>query len=279
MDTDDLIPGDLVPAHQDAELYNVLLRASAWADNYIEGRLGAHVATESTRARVDRDGLCWLTPANVPVRQVQAVAYGSTFQNMNALASPSVWVEDARGIAVALIPQSGSFFGALQFGSVPPPGGEIFIQYQYVAGYANTTLTASAAPGTSSLAVADGTGFQAPSVGLLGTLGGSVARIWEPGVEEAVALNSAYVSGSKTLTLANALQNAHAAGAVISEFPAEVRQAIICHAVGLLLREDVSAEEPFSGTPFGPTARMGGGKSGGLVDHAMMLLEPYRRTR
>lgn len=258
------------------------MRASGWADNYCELRLGAHTVTEQTRARPDRDGLLYLTPSNFPVRSVLALGYGSNFQEMQLLPSlTQTWVEDARGIVISLLPYSAQFIGSLQFGPVARPDSQLFIEYQYVAGYANTVLTSAVAAGGTSLNVLDPTGFVGPSTGIVGTLAGSTARIWEPGVEEAVTIASGYTAGNTTIPLASALTNPHAAGVTVSEFPAEVRQAIICHTVGLLLREDVTDDEPWPGTPFGPTARESerGGKAGGLLNHAMMLLEPYRRVR
>lgn len=281
IDSQDLVPGG-TSARQDAELANVLLRASAWADNYVEQRLGAHTVTEQTRVRPGRDGLMYLTPSNTPVRQVTALAYGSTPQNIESQSDLSgTWVEDSRGIVVSMIPYNATINSLLQFGPATRPDHELFVQYQYVAGYANTVLTGSVTAGSQSIAVADSTGFVPPSSGIVGPLPGSTARIWDPGFEEAVAVASGFTAGSLVIPLASPLANAHAAGAVVSEFPPEVRQAIICHAVALLIREDVAAEEPWSGTPFGPTARRSerGGKAGGLVDHAMMLLEPFRRIR
>jgi hypothetical protein len=60
--------------------------------------------------------------------------------------------------------------------------------------------------------------------------------------------------------------------------PPELHQAICELTVGLLMREDVSEEDPYGGTPFGPTVREShsGGKAGGLVDHAREVLLRYR---
>lgn len=281
LDTDDLISGGDQP-QQDAELYNVLLRASAWADNWCSQRLSAHTAYEQTRARVDRWGRIILHPSNVPVRQVVALAYGTDFQNLTQLTDlTQVWVEDARGIVVSAVPWRGSFSGTLEFGGTGPEGSEVYVAYQYVAGYACTTLASSASSAGSSITVADATGIQPPSTVLFGTLPGSTMRLWDPALEEAVTVSNAYTLGSTTVPLSSPLINSHAAGASVSELPAEVHQAVIELAVALLMRENVTEEEPFAGTPYGPTTRMSasGGASGGLVDHARELLEPYRRVR
>lgn len=284
LDSDDLIPGG-ASSQQDDELKNVLLRASAWADNHCNLRLGAHVVTEQMRGRVNRFGQLMLHPSNFPVRSVTNLAYGADFQRLTTISNTAqYWVENEQGIVIALFPNSGQFMGSLQFGSVAPDGGEVFVQIQYIAGYASTTLTANVTPSSSTMPVADATGFLAPSTALVGTLRGSVARVWDPGQEEAVSVNTGYtaVTGPATVPLAASFQNSHAQGVLVSEMPAEIHQAVICYAVGLLMREDVTAEEPFAHTPYGPTARKAGrnsSKAGGLVNEAECLLNPYRRRR
>lgn len=276
IDTDDLIP-EGTQAQQDAELTNVLIRASAWADGYVSQKLGAHVQFEQTRARMGRYGRIMLHPDNTPVRQVVGFAYGYDPSNMTVLSDLSgVWVENSKGIVVSVIPGRGTFTN-LEFGGGGYPGGEIFVQYQYVSGYACTTLSASAAAGASSLSVVDGTGFVAPSTALTGSLTGSTARIWEPGVEEAVTVGSNYTTGSDTLQLASPTVNPHTAGAAISEMPAEVRMGIITYAVALILRDEMGAD----GGSFGPSLRKNvtDGSPPGLIADAQNWLDRYRRTR
>ena len=287
LDVDNLIPGG-GQNQQDDELFNVLLRASKWADNFCNKRLGAHTAFEQFRTRIDRYGRVKIYPSDSPVRQVVAFAYGPDPQLMTTLTDfTQVWIEDAKGVIVSAIPFRGSFFGSLEFGMIPVQGTEIFCQIQYVAGYACTALSVSAAANSSSLVVLDPTGFQAPSTpvtGLSVSLPGSTARIWDPAAEEAVTVASI---ASNTLTLASPLANAHTvnpgvAGQVnVSELPPDIHQAVISMAVALMLREDVSDEDPFAGTPGGPALRRSasGGAAAGLLDNAYELLEPYRRVR
>ena len=294
LDVANLIPGDTNPAHQDAELFNVLLRASHWADNFCGQRLGAHVVQlEQTRARVDRYGRVKLHPSNVPVRQVTALAYGPNPQQMTTLTDfTQVWIEDARGIIVSAIPFRSTFFGSLEFGMIPTDGSEIYVQFQYVAGYASTVLSATAASGQNQITVADPTGLLAPAqlpVGLSLTLPGSTLRIWDSagsggGGEEAVTVQS--INGN-TVTLTSNLLFTHtfAAGPTgqvcVSEMPPEIHQAVVSCAVALMMREDVSDEDPFASTPYGPATRRSGsgGAAAGLLDNAYELLEPYRRVR
>ena len=284
LDSSNLIEGG-AQSQQDAELYNVLLKASVWADGYCRGDndrpwFKAHTVIEQTRSRVNRDGQVFLHPSDVPVRKVTGFAYGSDFQNMTVLSDlTQVWVEDGRGIVVSMIPNRGTFAN-LEFGNVGPSDSQVFVQYQYVSGYASTTLSAAVSANATSVQVADATGFVGPSTGLLGTLSGSTVRIWDPGVEEAVAVTSPYTAGATTIPLAAGLRNAHQAGAGVSELPADVKQAVIAYAVALLMRQDVSSEEPFGNAPGGPSLRSSSGPpSGGLVYDAEQWLNPYRRVR
>jgi hypothetical protein len=265
---------------QDAELLNVLLRASSWADNYCNQRLQAHLEYEQMRAQMDRHGRLYLHPKSTPVRQVTGLAYGFNFQSLTVLEDlTQIWVEDSRGIVASVIPLRGMWSGSLEFGGSGFSGAECFVELQYVAGFANTTLAATAAQGASSLTVTDPTGIQPPASGTFTTLSGSTLRIFDPALEEAVTVSTGYEQGQATVPLTGELVNTHAAGAGISELPPEVKQAVCCLAVALLMREDVTAEDPFPSTPFGPTLRRGRGQAGGLVDTAWQLLDPFRRIR
>ena len=281
LDLQDLVEGGSQTA-QDDELYNQLLKASSWADNFCTQTLHAHVEFESVRSRIDRRGRMFLHPVNNPVRSVVGVAYGTDFQNLAPLANlAQTWVEDARGIIVSAVPWQGTFSGTLQFGSAPSAGREVYVQYSYVAGYANTYLTSAATAGQTSLTVADPTGFNPAATSIFNTsVGGSTARIWDPGNEEAVAVAPSYVTGANPVTLTSGLVNNHAIGVQVTEFPADIRQAVTQYACGLLLREDTADDMPFPGSP-GPTARRSGsrGVAGGLIDEAERLLMPYRRVR
>lgn len=280
LDNQDLIPGG-TQTQQTAELYNVLLRASEWANRIAEQRLSAHTVIEQDRYPVDRWGNIFIVPLNNPVRQLNALAYGGDFQNLILMSNlqAQIWIEQQKSIIVSQVPGGSAYLGSLQFGGTRPGVETVYVQYSYVAGYCATTLTASAAQNATQITVADPTGLQ-PAVtgGLLGTIPGSIARIWDPGFEEAVQVSPSWVAGTNPVLLASPLLNAHAAGAGVSELPADVHQAICELTVGLLMREDVSEEEPYSGTPFGPTVResRSGGKAGGLVDHGREVLLRYR---
>lgn len=272
LDSDDLIPGG-TSDKQDDELYNVLLRASAWADNRINPGygLGASTVTDQQRVRPDRRGMVAIHPAKLPVRQVTAISYGPDPSSMTAMSDLSgVWIEDGRSIT-ASVPARGNWGGFLEFGPPVLAGEEMFVSVTYAAGFAAAVLTGSPAAGATSVTVSNPAGIYP----------GDVLRIWDPGAEEAVTVAAGYVPGSTSIPLAAPTTQPHTAGAGVSAVPADIRQAVICYTVALLLREDVSSEQPFAGAPFGPAARRSssGGKSGGLVNEAECLLLPYRRIR
>jgi hypothetical protein len=281
LDLQDLVQGG-DETQQNAEIYNQLLKASAWADNFCSQPLRAHTATEQGRARVDRRGRMWLHPHNNPVRSITGLAYGTDLEDMTIVSDFSqAWVEDQRGIIIALTSYTGSWAGSLQFGSVPTSGSECYVQYQYVAGYGNAVLTSNTNSGVIDLPVDNPAGFLPASTTLFGTaFGASVARIWEPAAEEAISISSGYNVGTSPLMLSSATLNAHTAGVQISEFPPEIRQAVTQYACGLMLREDTSNDMPFPGSP-GPTARQSEtrGVAGGLISEAERMLMPYRRVR
>jgi hypothetical protein len=280
LDNQDLVPGG-DEAQQEAELYNVLLKASGWANRIAEQTLAAHTVIESDRYPVDpQSGNLYIVPLNNPVRLVQALAYGSDFQNLSlmTITSTNPWIERQESLIVSQW-ASAANLSSLQFGPPTAPGADFaYVQYKYVAGYCTTTLTVAANAGDSQVTVADPTGLVAAQTGgLLGTIPGSVARIWDPGFEEAFQVSNNWVAGTNPVLLASPLQYAHAVGAGVSELPAEVHQAIQCLTVALLMREDVSYEEPFGQTPFGPTVREAhsGGQAGGLIGNAREILLRY----
>jgi hypothetical protein len=279
LDLNDLIE-DGSAAQQTAEQYNQILKASAWADNYIRQPLRAHYQVDNLQCRVDKLGRIFIHPHHLPVRQVVAVSYGSDLNNMTqATIGPSTaWVEDSRGIIIALSGINGAWASTLQFGSAPSPSTQVYVQVEYIAGYGHGIITANSLAGATSLSVDSTLGFQKPATSLAGnSYGGSVARIWEPALEEAGAVQG--ISGG-ALTFSAPLANAHSVGINVSELPAEVKQAVTQYAAGLLLRENATNALPFPGAP-GPTTMRdgGGGVAGGLINEAEMCLSKYRRVR
>jgi hypothetical protein len=286
LDSQDLIANGTL-AQQTNELNNQLIKASAWASVIAEQPLHAHTVWGNDRMPVDRWGNIYVTPAARPIRAVSGFAWGYDFQDMQVLDQPSsqTWIEKETSIVFQINPVGSHALTNIQFGRSLPRVDEVFVSYAVVAGYCNTTLSQAATADATEIYLTDPTGLQpAVSGGLLGTIPGSVGRIWEPldqagtsGGEEAFQVSPSWTGGNP-VQLASPLVNNHAVGAGVSELPPEVKQAVVSLTVALLCREDVSADEPYSQTPFGPTVRRSkkGGKAGGLVDHAEGILRRYR---
>lgn len=280
LDLDNLIPGG-VAGVQDDSLADVLLAASDWAVGACEDMLlhGHLVSGEQLRTRAGPGGRLYVKPREIPIRAVVSLSYGADPSLMTALAlpAPSMWIEDGR--EVSFIPSAGlSFVGpAIQFGMVPLPEMLTYVQWSYVAGYPFALLSSPVAQGATSVTVDDPAGI----------LPGDTLRVYDPGQSDAVTVAGTYVPQVPTvpptptsIPLAGSFAHAHAAGTGITGMPRKILQAVIAYAVALLMREDVSEEEPVSG--FGPAARTTagtrGGAGAGLVNDALGWLMPYRPT-
>jgi len=277
LDVMNLRSGDVSAADQDAELYNILLQSSAWVDNFTamgvgDGTLSAHTKVENTRLRVGRDGRISYHPDHNPVTAILALSLGTSPNQLAPVTDlTNLWIED--GVQIVGWPGGGAAPGmsALQFGT-PVTASEIYAQWTYGAGYANTLLGAAVLAGATSITVADATGIAK----------GTVLRIWDPGKEEAVTVSSAYTGGT-TLPLTGALKSAHDPASTpigVSSLPADAHLATILYAVALLQRPDSESEDTFPATTAKPNTRVGASSGGaGFVAEAQKILEPYQRTR
>ena len=280
LDLDNLIPGGVAGVQEDV-LYDVLLAASDWAVGECgDMLLHAHlVSGEQLRTRAGNGGRLYVKPRDIPVRQVISLSYGWDPSTMASLPLPdsTMWIEDGR--EVSFVPGGGlSFTGpAIQFGVSPAPGMRAYVNWSYVPGYPSTVLAEPVTSGASSVTVADPAGI----------LPGDVLRVFDPGITEAWTVASTYVPAMPTVPptptpvpLAGDVVNAHVAGTGVTEMPRRALQAVIAYGVALLMREDVSAEEPAS--PFGPAARTTGsergGQASGLVNDASRWLSAFKPT-
>lgn len=276
LDLDDLRSGSSLSTDQTAELVNLLLMASDWADNRANQNLGAHLVTQNTRARFDRNGNLHLHPDNTPVLAISSIAYGWTPTALTTINSPSTWVESGRVVVTALS-GGGPWSGSLQFGA-PTSGTEVFVQLTYIAGWVATQLSASASAGATSLTVADPTGI----------LPGQTYRIWEPGFEEDVTVSTSWVPPAATapivptsVTLAGPTTYAHAAGHDLSGMPSDMRLAVTNYAVSALMRPDTAREDSYPDTALSSGTRQKDPRKdgSGLVVEAERILSRYQRVR
>lgn len=277
LDLQNLRSGSSSAVEQDAELFNQLLKASAWVDNFTamgvgDGTLSAHAKVENTRLRVARDGRISYHPDHNPVTAVTALSIGTSPNQLAPVTDlTNLWIED--GVQVVGWPGGGAAPGmsALQFGG-PVATSELYTQWTYTAGYANTLLGAAVLSGVSAITVADPAGIAK----------GTVLRIWDPGKEEAVTVSQAYTGGT-SVPLTAGLKNAHDPTTTpigVSAAPADVHLATTLYATALLQRPDSDAEDSYPGTTMRPNASERAMRNGtGFIADAEKLLEPYQRTR
>lgn len=277
LDLDDLRSGSSSDADQTAELVNLLLMASDWADNRAGQNLGAHAVTQNCRARFDRDGNLKIHADNTPVISVTSVGYGYTPTALTTVSATSAWVEDGRQVVIPLGGGAGPWSGSLQFGT-PVSGGEVFVQLAYTAGWVATQLSASATAAASTLTVADPTGI----------VPGGTYRIWEPGLEEDVTVSPTWTPPAATVpivpvtvTLASPTVYAHTAGQDLSGMPTDMRLAVTNYSVSALMRPDTAREDSYPDTALSSGTRQTDPRQdgSGLVKEAERILSRYARVR
>ncbi|MFG3287260.1 hypothetical protein ACGF3G_00350 [Streptomyces sp. NPDC048179] len=262
LDVETLRPGIMDPAAQTAELTNVLLASSGWADNICNQTLGAHRVDLSTHGRIDRDGNLVVFPSDRPVLSVAAVSYGSTFSRMAYLPAPAYRVDKNQTILIPV-------------GRVSTRG-RVWVDITYTAGWVSTLLAEDAGPGDTSLTVADPTGV----------MPGATYRLWEPGVEETVRVSPTWTPPDVTTSpaptvvpLAAPIANPHTEGSGWSGMPAEMRLAVVNYTISQLMRPDTAAEDSYPDTALSAgTQQEDSRKDGsGLVREAERILTSYTR--
>ena len=256
-------------AAQDAELANVILRASSYMNEYFNQNLVADEYTETQRVRINGQGFVPLHPNNAPIISLSAFSYGTDPNNLIALPDCSqVWFESQQ----IIIPLSNlglnySSAGPLGFGFGPGPRTQLFTEYTYVAGYANTTITTAVAAATS-LTVADGTGFMA----------GQHYRIYDGAKSERVTIANTYTYGSTTIPLTSPLIHTHAAGVAIGNLPNALKEACILVTTAFIkIRGDSSMTMNLTTAPVTNIGNQN--RYSGDIAMALDMVNKYRRIR
>jgi len=269
IDISNLVFNSQDPDVQDAELSNVIARSSSWIDTYCNQVLAATTETENMRARMSSDGTIRIHPRYNPIIAVIAFSYGNPSSQMNPIVDPSVaWVEDQQIIMpVGNLSFNYSTQGPLQFGLPTTPRREYFINVQYVAGYANTTIV-SANAGQSTVVVADATGITP----------GTTLKIYDGYSSEFVTVASNHTYGNTTVALASPLNYSHNAGISISALPPAIKEAAILVTTAFLkVRGDSSMTMGIGTSPSQSTP--GKDKLSDEIKLAQDLLNPYCRIR
>lgn len=268
IDIDNLVVGGNQAA-QDAELENVIARASSWIDTFCNQVLGATTETEQGRTRIKGDGNIIIHPRYSPIIALTAFNYGTIIGQMTAIADPSTaWIEDTQ----IIIPYSNlmntyTSEGPLQFGFPGSPGSTVYVNYTYVNGYANALINTATA-GQSSLTVQDATGIVA----------GQVLKIYDGMDSELVTVANTYTFGSTTVPLTSTLNYSHSNGISISALPPAVKEAAILATTAFLkVRGDNALAMTVGSRPGEASA--GSQHIGEDLMLAQDLLLPYRRIR
>ncbi|MFD0393337.1 hypothetical protein ACFQ3Z_16015 [Streptomyces nogalater] len=262
LDLDTLRSGIMDPDAQTAELTNVLLMASAWADTVCNQPLGAHRVDLSTQGRIDYDGHLVLFPSDRPVLSVAAVSYGSTLSRMTYQAAPARPGRHEPDDLHTRRPYRG-----------PRPGLGRHHVHRRLGVHGPHRHRG---PGDTFLTVGDATGI----------LPGARYRLWSPGAEETVTVSPAWTPPAVTaaltavtVPLAAPIVHAHTSGAGLSGMPADMRLAVINYTIAQLMRPDTAAEDSYPDTSLSPgTRQQDSRKDGsGLVAEAERILNSYAR--
>ena len=256
-------------AAQDAELANVILRASSYMNEYLNQSLVADSYTETQRVRVNGQGMIALHPNNSPIISLSSFEYGADPNNLVALPDCSTAWFEAQQLIIPLsnLGLNYSSQGPLGFGFGYSPRQQLFTQYTYVSGFVNTTIATATAAATS-LTVTDGTGI----------IAGQQYRIYDESKSERITVASTYTNGSTTVPLTSALAYTHAAGVAIGNMPNAIKEACILITTAFLkVRGDNSMTMNLTTQPttnIGNNARYSGD-----IALALDMVNKYRRIR
>lgn len=269
IDLDNLVFDSQDPDVQDNELRNVIARASSWMDTFCNQVLGATVETEQQRSRYSGDGSIRFHPRFSPIVALTEFNYGYP-TNMASLGDCSIaWIEDMEIIIPNTQLGNWTSQGPLSFGSYNGgPGNQVFLNYTYVAGYTNTTLTTANTVGATSITVADGTGIVA----------GQMLTMYDGMNTEIVTVANTYTFGSTTVPLTRALVNAHAIGTSVSALPPAIKEAAILITTAFLkVRGDSSMTMAITAQPT--MAVSGSQRFSDEMKIAADILQTYSRIR
>ena len=217
LDIDNLVVNGNAEA-QEAELSNIILRASSFLDEYLNQNLTASTQVETQRTRFQANGFLAIHPNQSPIISLDAFSYGAVPGQLVALTDLSpTWFEDQQFIVpTSNLTLTWSSQGPLSFGGMgATPNTQIYCQYTYTAGYVNNKIITAVAGDTEM--VADPTGVQA----------GNVFRIYDGAKSETVTVADTYEYGSSTIPLTTPLLKDHSAGVTFGNMPNAIKQATL----------------------------------------------------
>lgn len=252
-------------AQQDAELANVVNRASAWVNTICGQNLAATKDTETGRVVVNRAGEIIVHPRYWPTLEVTDFQMGALPSELSALSDFSnVFIEREKFTIASTALTLTSSAGPLQFG-MSPAGYRAYARWTYVNGWPVTTVKTAAVHAAPTLGVVDATGCYP----------GTVLTIADADNTETVTVAS--VAGT-TLTLTANLAHDHAIGIGISSLPPSVKEACIALTSAFVkARGNGAIVMAQINTP--PGQRQSPDPVQGDVDIAKQLLRPFHTIR
>ncbi len=255
-------------------------RASSWCDNYLFGAWGTLASTlEVENARVwgsYRNSLLVATKY-WPITEVRSFVYsplpGGLASTSGASITPGSGItiyptefEVATGAGISFNTTGHAGFGG--FGSYGIQRRvEYDVQYQYVAGFANTTLAASVAAGASSVSPTAVTGIYP----------GSLMNIYDLPTDEPCVVASTYVPGGAIVPLTAPLTYNHGTTATITNLPPSVKQACIWATVAFIKQRGSGA---LIAADIGDLTKVQSGfaqNAGSDISQAMMILNAFKQ--
>jgi len=268
IDIDNLVFDSQDPEVQDAELANVIARASSWIDTFCNQVIGATVESEQQRSRYSGDGSIRFHPRYNPVVALLSLEYGYPPSLMSLPDCSVAWIEDQEVIVPNATLGTYTSQGPLQFGAMSSGNrNEVFLKYSYVNGYANTVI-ATAVAGEYEVEVVDAKGI----------LAGQMLKIYDGQYTENVTVADNYVFGSLVVPIVYPLVYDHIPTTPISALPPAVKEAAILVTTAFLkARGDSSMTMQVTTAPG--TSLPNADAVGQEIALAMQLLQPYRRVR
>jgi hypothetical protein len=262
VDTTQLVPGGSANDNG-AALDQVLAAASSYADTLCDQVLAATSDVQVGEYRVFRDGTIRVPVDYTPLIAVTGVLVGWQAGGLQALTDLSgLWLQrKVVRIPITLYPALDTRVAAVA------GGGRMFAQVTYVNGYTNTTLTAQAVSGTTSLTVASP----------LGVFPGLPLTVLDGAGTELVTVASTYVQGSTTVPLTTALASTHIPGVAVSALPRAIKQAVICLAAHIIKTRGAESLS-LSGVSGGPALQQSTPGYTEEYEQAVDLLRVFRRT-
>ena len=224
VDFTNLVPNASLNA-QTIALQDLIVKASAKADNYCLGALGtlcATVNTENGRYSANRLGQFVIQPYFWPILELKSFEFGyapGSGMNNVPLNDSNTSIERYQFIITNQygLSQATSIGGLNMVGGAWGAGQMQFCQYTYVNGFANTFTSAAITAGDTSLTVDSAVGLYA----------GMTVTIWDGAKDEQFVISSSWNGSSLTIPTVSPLIYSHTTDTNVSTMPATVKQAVI----------------------------------------------------